>query len=202
MIIRKLVKEDAKCFQNLILDMYANLTTLEWFSPMPLDEASIEDMICNDRFYIVGMFDGDKLVGVSSLDYKCGKIYGKVTFPEGCDESKLVEIAFNIVRSDYRGNGYMKVLLDNVIEEARKHGCTDVFSKVHCDNFASSKSIESKGLVFFTRYAKPLKVKDVKEILSKNVLSQSATDRAEELLACCEGEIIDCSYNLYYKKLV
>lgn len=200
MITRKLTKDDVKGFQKLILDMYANLVTLEWFSPMPLDEDFVLSMIEDERFYILGLFDEKELVGVTSLDFKCGKIFGKVEFPEGCEEDKLVEIAFNIVRSDYRGHGYMKMLVEEVIEYAKSLGLTDIFSKVHQDNFASSKSIEKNGLVKFTSYAKPLKVKDIKFLLEKNVLSKSATDRAYELIEACDGEIIDCSYNLFYKK--
>ena len=201
MITRKLTKDDVKGFEKLILDMYANLVTLEWFSPMPLGEDFVLSMIEDERFYILGLFDNDELAAVTSLDYKCGKILGKVEFPQGTDESKMAEIAFNIVRSDYRGNGYMKMLVEEVIDYAKSLGLTDIFSKVHNDNLASSKSIEKNGLVKFASYPKPLKVKDIKFLLEQNVLSKSATDRAIELMSTCEGDIIDCNYNLYYKKI-
>ncbi len=202
MITRQLTKDDLNEFKKLILDMYANLVTLEWFSPMPLGDEDILSMLENERFYILGLFDGDTLAAVTSLDYKCGKIYGKVEFPEGCDESKLVEIAFNIVRSDYRGNGYMKMLVAEVVEYIKSLGLTDVFSKVHRDNFASSKSILANGLEQLCDYPKPLKVKDMLYLLDKNVLSECATKRANELISVCDGEAIDCSYVIYYKKLV
>lgn len=200
MITRRLTKDDLAEFKKLILDMYANLVTLEWFSPMPLGDDDILSMLENERFYILGLFDGDTLAGVSSLDYKCGKIYGKVEFPEGCDESKLVEVAFNIVKTDYRGHGYMKMLVNEVIDYAKSIGLNCIFSKVHNDNIASSKSIEANGLIKFCSYPKPLKVKDMLYLLEMNVLSKSATDRANELIASSDGEVVNCNYNLFYKK--
>ena len=39
---------------------------------------NVVDMIENPRFYIVGAFIRNKLIGVSSLDYKCGELIGKI----------------------------------------------------------------------------------------------------------------------------
>ena len=39
----------------------------------------------NPRFYIIGVFDEENLCAVSSLDYKCGKLIGKVEFPKECN---------------------------------------------------------------------------------------------------------------------
>ena len=52
MEIRQLEKTDAKAFSALIVDMYAHLENLEWFSPMPYDKESVETMIEKPRFYI------------------------------------------------------------------------------------------------------------------------------------------------------
>lgn len=72
--IRELSEQDSTQFSELIIDMYAHLENLEWFSPMPYDEESVRQIIANPRFYIVGAFAGSKLVGVASLDYKCGNL--------------------------------------------------------------------------------------------------------------------------------
>lgn len=66
---------------------------------MPYDLENVTGMIENPRFYIIGAFINSKLAGISSLDYKCGKLIGKINFPEGCNTEKLVEIGFNIVHS-------------------------------------------------------------------------------------------------------
>jgi hypothetical protein len=61
MEIRQLEKIDAKEFSALIVDMYAHLENLEWFSPMPYDIESVETMIEKPRFYIVGAFENGEL---------------------------------------------------------------------------------------------------------------------------------------------
>ena len=72
--IRQLHECDAEKFCELIIDMYGHLDNPEWFSPMPFYIDSVKGMINNPRFYIIGLWDSDRLVGVSSLDYKCGKL--------------------------------------------------------------------------------------------------------------------------------
>ena len=52
MEIRQLLKEDAKQFSALIVDMYAHLENLEWFSPMPYDEESVAEMIEKPRDWL------------------------------------------------------------------------------------------------------------------------------------------------------
>lgn len=45
---------------------------------MPYDIKNVVGMIENPRLYILGAFIRNKLVGVSSLDYTCGKLIGKI----------------------------------------------------------------------------------------------------------------------------
>ena len=78
MVIRQLQTKDAKQFSKLMINMYEHLHNLEWFTPMPYDIKNVVGMIENPRFYIVGAFIRNKLIGVSSLDYKCGKLIGKI----------------------------------------------------------------------------------------------------------------------------
>ena len=98
-MIKQLTTQNTKQFCDLILNMYSNLENLEWFSPMPFDFDNVKSMIENPRFFIVGWFENDVLCGVSSLDYKCGKLIGKVDFPKNCNTDKLVEIGFTMVHS-------------------------------------------------------------------------------------------------------
>ena len=149
MNIRQLEDKDVIAFRELIINMYSNLENLEWFSPMPYDEENVLGMINHPRFYIIGVFDDDKLVGVSSLDYKCGKLIGKVDFPTECDTTSLVEMAFNMVHSEYRGRGIMKMMINHLLDKITADGFKWAFSKVHKDNFASSKSLEHNGFHVF-----------------------------------------------------
>lgn len=108
MEIRELNENDAKQFADLIVDMYSNLENLECFTAMPYDLENVSGMIKTPRFYIIGAFVDNILVGISSLDYKCGKLIGKINFPEDCNTEKLVEVGFNIVHSGYRGRKIMQ----------------------------------------------------------------------------------------------
>ena len=202
MEVRQLEKTDAKAFSALIVDMYAHLENLEWFSPMPYDEASVETMIEKPRFYIVGAFENDELCAVSSLDYKCGKLIGKIDFPADCNTDKLVEIGFNIVHSKHRGKGIMKLLVSHLLEKIVADGFEWAFAKVHQDNFASSKSLIKNGFEIFSDYAKPVSKEDFEELSSQSFFSEEGRMKAMATLKQFKNkdEII-VNYNILTKKL-
>ena len=104
MEIKQLETQHTQQFCNLIIDMYSHLKNLEWFTPMPYDYENVKDMIENPRFYIIGIFEYNELCAVSSLDYKCGKLIGKIDLPADCSLENTVEIGFNIVKSNHQGN--------------------------------------------------------------------------------------------------
>ena len=70
--------------------MFAHLENFEWFSPMTYDYENVKSIIENPRFYIIGYLEDDVLCAVCSLDYKCGKLIGKIDFPKECNANKLV----------------------------------------------------------------------------------------------------------------
>ena len=156
MLIRQLNVDDTQSFCNLIVNMYSDLENLEWFSPMPYDFNNVKSMIENPRFYIIGVFDNNQLVAVSSFDYKCGKLIGKINFPSNCDTSKLVEIAFTMVHSKYKGQGIMKKMVEFLLDKAKCDGFKWIFGKVHKNNFASSKSLQKNGFNIHCPYSKPV----------------------------------------------
>ena len=172
-MIRKLTVDDTKMFSELILDMYSNLNNLEWFSPMPFDYDNVRGMIENPRFYIIGYFDGNTLCGVGSLDYKCGKLIGKIDFPADCNVEKLVELGFHIVHSKYRGNGIMKEMVKYLLNKIKEDGLEWAFGKVHKDNFASSKSLIKNGFEIFSDYRKPVKKEDFISLSSQPFFSKT-----------------------------
>ena len=202
MEIKRLTEKDAKKFSDLIIDMYGHLECLDWFSPMPFDLENIKQMISHPRFYIIGVFDGDNLCAVSSFDYKCGKLIGKIDFPKECNTDKLVEIGFTMVHSKYRGNGLMKKMVAYLVEEAKKQGFEWIFGKVHVDNLASSKSFLNNGFYKCLRFMKPTKVEDIKMLLNGKVLSEQAkvkiTKRLEENI---DAENLDNEYEIIIKKI-
>ena len=202
MEIRQLEKTDANEFSALIVDMYAHLENLEWFSPMPYDKESVETMIEKPRFYIVGAFENGELCGVSSLDYKCGKLIGKIDFPPDCNTDKLVEIGFNIVHSKHRGKGIMKLLVSHLLEKIVADGFEWAFAKVHQDNHASSKSLLKNGFEIFSDYKKPVSKEEFESLSSKPFFSVDGRVKAEVTLNKFknEDEII-VNYNILTKKL-
>ena len=125
-------------------------------------------MLENPRFYIIGAFIDGALAGVSSLDYKCGKLIGKIDFPEDCNTDKLVEIGFNIVHSDYRGRKIMQSLIAILLEKIKNDGFEYVFTKVHEDNIASNKSCLNKGFEKWCNYKKSVNKEDFKFLSSQS----------------------------------
>ena len=203
MIIRQLEPKDTQDFCDLIVDMYSNLENLEWFSPMPYDAENVGSMIQNPRFYIIGAFEGDTLMGVSSLDYKCGKLIGKIDFPKNCNTDKLVEIGFNMVSSKHRGKGIMKQMVEFLLNKITEDGFEWVFSKVHKDNFASSKSLIKNNFEIYVPYSKPVKISDFVMLSGQDFFSQVGKQNAQKTLAkySADATEIIVDYNILIKKL-
>lgn len=183
MEIKKLEICDTQKFCDLIIDMYSHLENLEWFTPMPYDYESVKGMIENPRFFIIGVFENDTLCGVSSLDYKCGKLIGKVDFPTNCNTQKLVEIGFNIVASNHRGKGLMKTMVSYLINKLKQDNFEWVFAKVHKDNFASSKSILNNNFYKFSSYKKAVKIDDFISLSNQPFFSKLGKENAVKTLS-------------------
>ena len=197
MIFKKLEIEDTKSFCDLILDMYSHLDNIEWFSPMPYDCQTVQSIIENPRFFVMGVFDNKKLCAVSSFDYKCGKLIGKIDFPKECDTNSLVEIGFTMVHSKYRGQGIMKQLVKRLIMEAKLQGFEWIFAKVHKDNLASSTSLLRNGFYKALKYNKPLKIKDVQFLIANNILNHGAKKQIENKIASADkAEFIEVDYDI------
>jgi len=202
-MIKQLTLENAQEFSNLIKNMYSNLENLEWFSPMPFDLENVKGMIEHPRFYIIGYFEDDVLCGVSSLDYKCGKLIGKVDFPKDCNTDKLVEIGFTMVHSDYQGRGIMKKMVAHLLEKIKNDGFEWAFGKVHVDNLASSKSLIRNGFEIFSEYSKPVKVSEFKALSSEDFFSKKGKENAKITLSKIKDtdENIIVNYYIIVKKL-
>ena len=202
-MFKELTIENAQEFSDLIKNMYANLENLEWFSPMPFDLENVKAMIANPRFFIVGYFQGNVLCGVSSFDYKCGKLIGKIDFPKECDTTKLVEIGFTMVHSDHKGNGIMKKLVAYLLEKAKTDGFEWVFSKVHKDNFASSKSLIRNGFEKFVQFKKPVSMSDFKALSSEDFFSAVGKENAKKTLSQYDDAATEIvvDYDIIIKKI-
>lgn len=202
MKIKQLETQHTKQFCNLIIDMYANLQNLEWFTPMPYDEESVKGMIENPRFYIVGVFENNELCAVSSLDYKCGKLIGKINLPSDCSLENTVEIGFNIVKSNHQGKGLMKTLVKYLLEKTKKDNFKYTMSKVHRDNIASWKSLLNNNFEVCCTYTKPVKIKDFIELSSQPFFSKIGKENAQKTLSKYKDTDTEIfvDYNIYLKE--
>lgn len=202
-MIRQLTLEDANDFRNLIIDMYSHLENLEWFSPMPYDIENVKGMIENPRFYIIGYFVDNKLAGVGSLDYKCGKLIGKINLPEFSDPSKVVELGFHMVHSEYRGQGIMKKMVNHLLTKIKEDNFEIGFGKVHVNNLASSTSLIRNGFEVYSDYTKPVKKKDFVYLSSQDFFSKIGKENAKNTLSKYgeEDENIIVDYHILVKKI-
>lgn len=203
MEIRQLEARDTKQFCDLILNMYSNLDNLEWFSPMPYDFESVQNMIQKPRFFILGWFENGELCAVSSLDYKCGKLIGKIEFPSDCNTEKLVEMGFNIVHSKHRGKGIMKQLISVLLQKIKTGGFEYVFSKVHENNIASAKSFLNNGFQIHCAYSKPVQRTGFVEMSNQEFFSEKGKENAKQTLQklASDEEEFFVNYNIWIKKL-
>ena len=203
MEIKQLEEKDTQEFCDLIVDMYSHLENLEWFTPMPYDYENVSGMIKHPRFYIIGAFENGKLCGVSSLDYKCGKLIGKVDFPKECNTASMVEIGFNLVHSTERGKGIMKLLVAHLLEKIKNDGFEWAMSKVHKDNFASSKSLIKNGFKIAMDYVKPVNKQEFKALADADFFSPQGKENAAKSLAKSspEDENIIVNYDILLKEM-
>lgn len=202
MLIRQLNEKDTQDFCNLIVNMYANIENLEWFSPMPYDYENVKSIIQNPRFFVIGVFKNNSLCAVSSFDYKCGKLIGKINFPSNCNTEKLVEIGFTMVHSKFKGQGIMKKMVEYLLNKAKQDGFEWIFGKVHKDNFASSKSLLFNDFYIFDSYKKPVDKKDFISLSRQDFFSEVGKINAEKTLSKFKQENeIWVDYNILIKSL-
>jgi len=202
-MIRQLTLEDAYAFRELIVNMYSDLENLEWFSPMPFDIENVKAMISNPRFYIIGYFEDNVLKGVGSLDYKCGKLLGKIDLPAFSEDSKVVELGFHMVHSKYKGNGIMKKLVNHLLNKISEDRFEIAFAKVHVNNLASSTSLIRNGFEVYSEYAKPVNKKEFINLSNQDFFSKRGKENAKKTLSkyneSDENIIVD--YNILTKRI-
>lgn len=202
-MIRELNINDVQDFRELIINMYSDLENLEWFSPMPYDTENVKGMIENPRFYIIGYFIDNSLVAVGSLDYKCGKLIGKIDLPEFSEPSKVVEIAFHMVHSKYKGQGIMKKLVNYLLSKIKEDNFELAFGKVHINNLASSTSLIKTGFEIYSGYSKPVKMSEFVELSNAPFFSKRGKENAKITLSKynTSEENIIVDYNILVKKM-
>ena len=74
MEIRELGEADASVLSNLFINMYENLDNIEGFVPILYDQLNVRAMLTNSRYYILGAFENNNLIGAVCLSKPNGSI--------------------------------------------------------------------------------------------------------------------------------
>ena len=119
--IRTLGREDAPTLAALETECFS----------CPWSEESFYECLGNDRFYFVGIFEENELIGYGSL----------VTV---LDEGDIAHIA---VRKDKRGNGLGRMVLSALEEEAKNRGVVYLHLEVRESNAPARHLYEKVGFV-------------------------------------------------------
>ena len=117
---------------NKYLDEYCKLCSLEWGMPKSEDEMYkyIQDkkekiLTGNKVISILGLIDNSSLIGFISL-FKY----------DGDERNDLTPwYATMYVKSEYRGNGYSRLLNAAIIDEAKRLGYNKIYLKTNLNNY-------------------------------------------------------------------
>lgn len=114
--------------ENIYLEDYVKLCSLEWGSPKSDDEVKekVSSILSGDKVIsVLGLVDDDTLIGFISL------------FKYDGDERRDLSpwYATMYVKSEFRGKGYSKLLNDAIIEEARNLGYSKIYLKTDLVNY-------------------------------------------------------------------
>lgn len=114
--------------ENICLEDYVRLCSLEWGSPKSDDEVKekVSSILSGDKVIsVLGLVDDDTLIGFISL------------FKYDGDERRDLSpwYATMYVKSEFRGKGYSKLLNDAIIGEARNLGYSKIYLKTDLVNY-------------------------------------------------------------------
>ncbi len=120
-IIRPLTKND----KDLLIEFFENIgfETVKYFHPFSFTKEKAEEIIANiektERFYIIGINEKNKILGIAYLDpFKPGSI---------------ARLGIGI-REDYRGLGLGTFLMSFLIDSAKSRGVNKIVLEVYADN--------------------------------------------------------------------
>ena len=185
----KLDYNDTDKMLSLIIDMYSNIENLEWMPVLPIDRLNVANLLTNSRYYYIGAFENNKLVGAGSLDFKCSNLFGVVQFPKEYNEKNLVQIGPSLVHSEYQGRGIMKEMVSHLTDLAKELKYEYIFSLAHKYSFASVYSFLHSGFNNLCDYNLKISRKDFLNLASQDYISDNAYINAERTLTQTKGDL-------------
>ena len=114
--------------ENICLEDYVRLCSLEWGSPKSDDEVKekVSSILSGDKVIsVLGLVDDDTLIGFISL------------FKYDGDERRDLSpwYATMYVKSEFRGKGYSKLLNDAILDEAKNRDIKEIYLKTTLNNY-------------------------------------------------------------------
>lgn len=101
--------------------------------PDAILEQRFSEMV-NQNYECAGIFDGEKLIGVSGMWF-CTRHYS----------GKSVEVDHVYIDDDYRGKGLGKQFLKWIYNYAKQKGCEEIELNTYVQNYPSHKFYYNEG---------------------------------------------------------
>lgn len=141
--LRKLEKCDSNKLEGLINQVENNLENeLFW---LPISIESREHFFNDEWTYFLGMFDNDKLIAAAGLFLNKNE-YAESESILQLQNYKIAEIGRAMVAPEYRHNGFMKKVLQELINYSKKLGIQYLVATVHPENIPSQKTVVALGM--------------------------------------------------------
>lgn len=142
LIYKEIEKKDEKQMRELINAALLNLENPEFFIPFKDDD--IENMFNKNKAITYGAYDNKKLVATGQLYF--AEEYVKEIKEKLCIENKKVsEFGGYLVLPNYRNQGIMRQIQEQLILEARKVNFEYAVITAHPDNKPSNNVIKHSG---------------------------------------------------------
>lgn len=202
MIIRELTESDANAFSNLIIDMYQHVDDIEGFVPIPYDNLNIRCMLTNRRYYFLGAFEDDMLIGLTCLDYLCSDLIKETDLQNRFEFEKIIELNFVVVHSQFRGKGVMRELFAHVVEKVTAEHYTIICGKANKFNFSTISSYLHSQFERLFDYQQKINKEDFKFIANSPYLKPATKYSALNTLKRFEHQkFITLKYSVLVKHL-
>ncbi|OSY87677.1 acetyltransferase [Tenacibaculum holothuriorum] len=124
--------------ENEIDIIFPLLKVINTKTPHDILKERVYEMIKLPHYECVGMFDGEKLIGISGLWYTLRHYVGKSVEPDHV-----------IVDESYRGNGLGNKFFDWIYEYTKKKGCEAIELNTYTGNKKSHKFYYNEGFEIY-----------------------------------------------------
>lgn len=188
MEIRELTLDDANMFSQLLIDMYSSLNDLEEFVPIPYDVLNIKSMLLNSRYYFLGAFENNMLVGTICLDYLCSNLLETTDIKKHYPFEKIVELNFVVVHTNFRGKGIMRSLLTEILAKLQSENYTVIFGKANKFSFSTISSYLHSQFERLFDYEQKISKQDFEYIASAKFIKPTTKHKALKTLERFKNE--------------